>query len=113
VSESNLIEADGDTVSNCEFYVRRVSLDFERLNNNCQKPDGECMVDAIEARKVLRDALMLQTNLAKVRIELSNTPYYLNVWRTDAGAKRPQKVVQDHSFSRYLDYRDIGDYESH
>lgn len=87
--------------SNC-ICVGTTETELESLNTSCEgEESGECAVDAVEDRKVLQQALSLQSDLIKEEELL------------DAPNSKHSEEREDHSFNHYVDYRDIGTYESH
>jgi hypothetical protein len=63
-------------------------------------------MNAGECRKVLKHALTLQRELATLKGSLRDI---------DSREERVKSVrdTEDHSFQHYVDYEDIGAYESH
>jgi hypothetical protein len=66
---------------------------LERLNESCQGNMSieECDLDSVEARETSKQAL---------------------AWRKDA-QESGHRGEGDHSYNHFVDYRSIGEYESH
>lgn len=59
----------------------------------------ECDLDSLEARETIKQALSSQVDLSGTR-------------RKDA-QESGHREEEDHSFNHFVDYRAIGEYESH
>lgn len=66
-------------------------------------------LDKDEERQTLKEALVLQRELALVKHELDEqmTPH------ENESKKSPSFPQPNHAFQHYVDYKDIGIYESH
>jgi hypothetical protein len=73
----------------------------------------ECDLDSVQARETIKLALACQIDLSAGTSPRSNQMKNRNgvqAWRKDP----PQESGhQDHSFNHFVDYRAIGEYESH
>lgn len=90
-------------------------IDLEQLNHDCNhllSDTTECDLEQVEGREVLKQALTLKRDLDVLNEKMRGIKS-LNAWRRKQHPVVQSNGVEDHSFSHYVDYRDIGAYESH
>ena len=89
----------------------------EGLNNNNDSRKNNCSEEALQARETLKEALASQIALTGIREKMDGMDV-IDDWRgsnetSERKSSSSADNVEDHSFDHFVDYRAIGEYESH
>jgi len=101
--------AEGDGLCSLD-EMNEMIQDLETLNKSCKddtRSEG-CSMDSVEARDAVKHALASQIELAGARQQMKKMDI-IETWR-----EQPHDVeYKDHAFDHFVDYRYIGECESH
>ena len=110
--------ADGSENCSIEEMTSMIE-ELDRMNSRCkdqhQQDQQDCNLEVIDARETIEDALKAQIDLKLTQNKMKDMNIIHNWSSTTAATTDGQNAssMEDHSFDHFVDYRAIGEYESH
>jgi hypothetical protein len=81
--------------------------------HNSGDSQQECNLETTEARETIKHALETQIELSQARNEMKNMDVIRGWSSVPEQQLQAASTVGDHSFTHFVDYHAIGEYESH
>jgi hypothetical protein len=100
------------------------TTELDRMKESCKGESSssddimqECDLDTVDARDTLRHALESQIALSQARNDMKKMDV-IQGWSSVAeqqqqASQAAASTDEDHAFNHFVDYRAIGEYESH